>query len=120
MHVDYATPQELEQRARADPLLKMTMHAAVWKGADDEELVASIMDQPDHLGLVWLSFSKGKNPAQNNKFRNAVMSQIKRNWPEALQLPIMPTGAIPLHRDLIRTPKEYVVDPDEAHKYSLQ
>lgn len=47
------------------------------------------------------------------------MSQIMLRWPETLSLPIMPTGAIPLHSDLIRTPNGYVVNPAEAHKYSL-
>jgi hypothetical protein len=43
-----------------------------------------------------------------------------RSWPGTLSLPIMPTGAIPLRRDLIRTPRGYVVNPAEVHKYELQ
>lgn len=120
MHVDSATQEELERHARISPAFKMTMNASVWRGTNDEESIASAMDQPDHLGHVWISFSRGKDPALNGAFREAAMREVVRNWPETLSLPIMPTGAIPLHRDLIRTPQGYVVDPTKAHQYGLQ
>ena len=119
MHVDAATPQELERRAEVSLELRKTMSAAVWRGENDDEPIAFVMDWPDHLGQVWISFSKGENPALNSRFREAVMSEVMQIWPETLSLPIMPTGAIPLHRDLIRGPKGYVVNPAEAHKYGL-
>jgi hypothetical protein len=34
-------------------------------------------------------------------------------------LPIMPTGAIPLYGDLVRTPNGDIVNPSEARKYRL-
>jgi hypothetical protein len=120
MHVDAETQEELERKARISPEFRMTMNAAVWRGKSDDEAIASVMDQPDHLGQVWISFSRGEDPALNSRFREAAMSEIMRNWPKTLSLPIMPTGAIPLHRDLIRTPKGYVVDPTKAHVYALQ
>jgi hypothetical protein len=95
------------------------MNAAVWRGAKDAEAVASAMDQPDHLGQVWIMFSRGKDPELTTRFRESAMSQIMLRWPETLSVPIMPTGAIPLHSDLIRTPNGYEVNPAEAHKYSL-
>jgi len=119
MHVDAVAQDELERRARVSPKFKMTMNAAVWRGANDDEPIASAMDQFDHLGQVWLSFSRGKSPAVNREFREATMREVKRNWPETLSLPIMPTGAIPLHRDLIMTPDGYVIDPSKAHIYAL-
>src|SRR5216683_4325243 len=48
MHVDAASSQELKQQAEAIPALEMTVHAAVWRGPNDDELVASAMDQQDH------------------------------------------------------------------------
>ena len=119
MHVDAASQEELERTARVGPEFRMTMSAAVWKGTSDDESIASVMDQPDHLGQVWVMFSRGEDPALNSRFREATMSEVMRNWPDTLSLPVMPTGAIPLHRDLIRTPNGYVVDPTEAHKYAL-
>jgi hypothetical protein len=119
MHVDAVSQEELERQASVSPAFKMTMNAAVWRGTSDDEPIASVMDQPDHLGQVWISFFRGEDPSLNSRFREATMSEVMRNWPGTLSLPIMPTGAIPLHRDLIRTPEGYVVNPTEAQKYEL-
>jgi len=120
MHVDAETQEELKRRTNVSPEFTKTMSAAVWKGSSDDEPIASVMDGPDHLGQVWVSFSKGKDPALNSKFRDALMHEVVRNWPDTLSLPIMPTGAIPLPRDLLRTPEGYVVNPTEAHRYEHQ
>jgi len=119
MHVDAASSQELKQQAKAIPAVEMTLHAAVWRGSNDIEAVASAMDQQDHLGQVWLMFSRGVDPVITSRFRERVTREILRRWPGTLSLPIMPTGAIPLHRDLVRTPNGYIVNPSEAHKYRL-
>jgi hypothetical protein len=119
MHVDSERDADLENDAKASPNFKMTMKAAVWRGSSDEEAVASAMDQFDHLGQVWLMFSRGKDPATVARFRERAMHEVMLHWPNTLSLPIMPTGAIPLYRDLIRTPTGYVVNPSEAHKYDL-
>jgi hypothetical protein len=119
MHVDAETQEELERQARVGPEFKMTMNAAVWRGTSDDEPIASVMDQADHLGQVWIFFDRGEDPALSSRFRGDTMREVVRSWPATLSLPLMPTGAIPLHRDLIKTPKGYVVDPAEAGKYSL-
>ena len=119
MHVDAESRKDLEGGARVSPNFQMTMNAAVWRGSNDDEAVASAMDQFDHLGQVWLTFSRGKDPAIAARFRERAMREIMLHWPSTLSLPIMPTGAIPLHRDLIRTPTGYTVKPSEAHKYAL-
>jgi hypothetical protein len=41
-------------------------------------------------------------------------------WGRTLPLPIIPTGAIPLHDDLARTPTSHVVKPSEAYKYQVK
>src|ERR1700719_676108 len=119
MHVDAASSNELEKMANAIPGAKMTMNAAVWRGSNDHEVVASAMDQHDHLGQVWIMFSRGKDPTLTSRFRESAMREITLRWPRTVSLPIMPTGAIPLHRDLVRTPNGYIVNPSEAHKYRL-
>jgi hypothetical protein len=119
MHVDAMSKEDLEQQAKVNPNIQMTMNAAVWRGSNDDEAVASAMDQFDHLGQVWLMFSRGRDPAMVTRFRERAMHEIMRHWPSTLSLPIMPTGAIPLHSDLIRTPTGYIVNPSEAHKYDL-
>jgi len=120
MHVDAASSQELEKEAKIRPEFEMTMHAAVWRGSNDTEAVASAMDQHDHLGQVWITFFRGEDPTLASRFRERAMREIMLRWPSTLSLPIMPTGAIPLHRDLVRTPNGYIVNPSEAHKYDLQ
>jgi hypothetical protein len=119
MHVDAATEDELARRARDYPALKMTMSAAIWRGKNDDESIASAVDHADHLGQVWIIFSKGEDPDANRRFREATMAEVMRKWPQTLPLPVMPTGSIPLRRDLIRTPKGYVLDPSKAREYGV-
>lgn len=114
LHVDSASKEDLERRAG---VVRRTLSAAVWRGENDDEAIASAMDGPDHLGQVWLTFSKGEDPARTERFRDAAMREIMRRWPETMSLPIMPTGAIPLAHDLVRTPQGYIVNPSEAAKY---
>ena len=119
MHVDATSKGDLEQGAKVSPNFQMTMNAAIWRGSNDDEAVASAMDQFDHLGQVWLMFSRGEDPVMAARFRERTMHEIMLHWPSTLSLPIMPTGAIPLRRDLIRTPTGYIVKPSEANKYDL-
>src|SRR5271165_6220175 len=119
MHVDAATRQQLEENAKVGPNFELTMNATVWRGSNDDEAVASAMDQHDHLGQVWIAFFKGKDQTLTSRFRESAMREIMVRWPGTLSLPIMPTGAIPLPGDLIRTPNGYIVNPSEAHKYHL-
>src|SRR6476646_6206548 len=110
MHVDADSQAELEQMGRDIPDAKMTIYAAVWRGSADDELVASIMDQHDHLGQAWIMFSKGEDTRLATKFREGAMREIMQRWPDTLSLPVMSTGAIPLYGDLIRTAKGYIVN----------
>jgi hypothetical protein len=119
MHVDSVDRKELEREAKVNQAFKKTMLAAVWRGPNDEEAIASAMDQFDHLGRVWLMFSRGEDPPMAARFRERAMHQIMLHWPDTLALPIMPTGAIPLASDLVRTPTGYVVKSSEAHKYEM-
>lgn len=77
------------------------------------------MDQHDHLGQVWITFSRGEDPALSSKFRERAMRVIELRRPDTLSLPIMPAGAIPLRADLVRTPAGYIVKPSESDKYQV-
>ena len=113
-HVDAATDEELKITSEVS---RQTFNATVWRGRDDDEPIASAMDFEDRLGRVWISFSRGEDVARSTRFREALVPAIKRDWPETASLPIMPNGAIPLTRDLIRTPSGYIVRPEAASKY---
>lgn len=120
MHVDSESAQDIAEGIKVSSAFARTLNAAVWRGANDDEAVASAMDLPDNLGKIWLSFSKGTDPPLNARFQDNAMRQIMLRWPDTVSLPIMPTGAIPLPRDLIRTRNGYIVNPSEVHKYELQ
>jgi hypothetical protein len=115
-HVDAATDEENKQLSEVSPI---TINATVWRGKNDDEPVASVMDGADHIGLGWLTFAKGEEPERTARFRDSVMRPIKVRWPKTVALPIMPTGAIPLHADLVPTRDGYRVKRDAASKYEL-
>jgi hypothetical protein len=115
-HVDAATDEENKQLSDVSPI---TINATVWRGKNDDEPIASVMDGPDHVGLGWLSFSKGDEPERTARFRDGVMKAIKLRWPRTEALPIMPTGAIPLRGDLVLTKSGYRVRRAAASKYEL-
>jgi hypothetical protein len=113
-HVDSATPHELEVQSGVSPI---TFNASVWRGKDDEEVIASAMDFRDRIGRVWLAFPLGQDPDRALNFRQKLIPQIEKVWPETTSLPIMPNGAIPLTDDLVRTPSGFAVKPSAASKY---
>lgn len=115
-HVDFATQNELKVLSEISP---MTFKASVWRG-EDEESMATAMDFKDRIGRVWITFPRGEEPARSKRFRNILVPRIKTEWPATASLPIMPTGAIPLTPDLIRTPSGYKVKPDAALKYKAR
>jgi hypothetical protein len=86
MHVDAESDTDLGSEAAVSPNLKMTMKAAVWRGSNDDEAVASAMDQFDHLGQVWLMFPRGEDPAMATRFRARAMHDIMLHWPGTLSL----------------------------------
>jgi hypothetical protein len=94
-----------------------TFSSGVWRGKDDDQLIASAMDFEDRIGRVWITFSLGENPARSRKFRDALMPAVKNDWPDTASLPIMPTGALPLSHDLVRTTSGYTINPSSAAKY---
>jgi hypothetical protein len=117
LHLDAADEADLESSARVMPATKMTMHVAIWRGASDDRPEAVIMDQADHLGLVWVMFLRGDDTALARRFRDRAVREIFARWPNSLRLPIMPTGAIPLYADLVRTSTGYKVRPAAAARY---
>ena len=116
-HVDAASDAELRDTGAAMPQAKMSVHAAVWRGSNDNECWATIMDQADHLGQVWITFSRGENEKLSTRFRVRAMHDIKARWPNTLSLPIIDHRTIPLHRDLVKTPQGYRLNPSAASSY---
>jgi hypothetical protein len=117
LHLDASTDGQLRDMADAIPQGRMTVHAAVWRGLEDNHSEATIMDRHDHPGLVWIAFAQGEDIELATRFRDRLMVRILDRWPETLALPVMPTGAIPLHGHLIKTPSGYKLDPAYVSSY---
>ncbi|WP_404416321.1 hypothetical protein [Brevundimonas vesicularis] len=115
-HLDAASDDQLRALSRVSPL---SLNASIWRGNDEENMV-SAMDGADHVGRIWITFSKGENPEQSAKLQKSLISKITQRWPDTTALPIMPSGAIPLARDLVRTPLGYEVRASEASKYQAE
>lgn len=113
-HVDSASQAELRALSDVSPI---TFNAAVWRGANDDEAIASAMDFKDNIGRIWLTFSRGKDAVRSSRFRRSLMPVIEKTWPGTASLPITPNGGIPLPDDLLRTPSGYIIKPSEAAKY---
>ncbi|HEX7848988.1 MAG TPA: hypothetical protein VF485_04560 [Sphingomonas sp.] len=113
-HVDAADADELQRMSEVSPI---TLNATIWRGANDDEIVASAMDSKYNLGRVWLSFAKGEDPERFARFRKRLMAKIVRRWPRTASLPILPNGAIPLADDLTRTPSGYRLKATARSKY---
>ena len=116
MHVDASTAEELQKLSGP---FRMTIHAAVWRGDDDGEAVASVMDHPENLGRPWLMFSKGEQPERVARFRENVMRRVRQRWPGTLSLPVMPTGGIPSRYQLLQTEQGYRLLPKFASNYQI-
>lgn len=120
LHVDAASDDSLRQMAEASPAARMTIHAAVWRGTEDDHSEATIMDGHDHLGLVWIMFAQGEDIELATRFRERVMSRIVLRWPETTSLPVMPTGSIPNPYQLVKTPSGYKLDPAYVSGYDVE
>jgi hypothetical protein len=115
-HLDASTAEELKWQSEVSPI---SINAAVWRGKDDDESVASVMDGPDHLGFAWLTFSKSEEPARTARFRDRVMKRIVQRWPNTATLPITPSGGLPLREDLVLTSQGYRVKRQAASTYGF-
>jgi hypothetical protein len=115
-HVDAADADDLQMLSKALP---MNIHAAVWRGADDDEVLAGVDDMGGHLGRAWITFSRGEDPRLASRFRERAMRRILARWPSTQSLPILPTGGIPLAADIRLTPEGYRVKPEAASRYQL-
>jgi hypothetical protein len=87
LHLDAATPEDLERLSGVSPT---TISATVWRGTDDDEPVALVLNPPDSLGTARISFLKGDDLGLAARFRERVMRQILARWPSTTSLPVPP------------------------------
>src|ERR1700678_3789508 len=124
LHVDDDSRQWIEFRKGApsdEPtfaksVLTKTIYVGLWRGANDDDPEV-LVDDGDHQGRPWLTFLQGKHPDLATRVRARLLAAIKRRWPGARVVPVMPNGALPLSRDLTWTGRAYVVKAERLRDY---
>jgi hypothetical protein len=110
-HLDSATPEELAQ------VYHGTIHAAIWRGRNDEFPDADASDVA--IGAVWVTFPLGDKPAESARLREHLLRDIRQHWPATKELPVLPDGGLPLKEDLVLTSEGYKINPSAAATYKL-
>ena len=121
VHVDDVTERWKDFESQSGPVLpggKGTIYVGVWRGWKDNELIADVNDM-GHPGRAWVTFVRGKDIPRATRFRTAALKDIRRRWPNAMTLPVLPSGGLPLPEHLRPTPNGYKVDPAAAANYDL-
>ncbi|WP_176273721.1 hypothetical protein [Altererythrobacter lutimaris] len=121
LHVDDVSDQSADfyKDSRVlEPDQRPTVSITIWRGEDDDQQVGSVSDVM-HRGRVWATFLKGPDPKLETPFREAALNRILARWPQTNKLPILPTGGLPLARDLIMTDQGYRIDRSQAETYGL-
>lgn len=113
LHVDAATEADLAQ-LRETP---MTINASVWRGEDDDEIMAGALDLPGNEGRAWLTYARGEDEDLARRFRERSLRAILERWPATRRLPILPSGGLPLPEDLRWTADGYRVEPSAAAEH---
>lgn len=100
-------------------MLTKTISVSVWRGADDSDLQVSV-DDGGHQGRAWLTFFRGEHPELATKVRVELLAEIKRRWPEARDIPVMPSGSLPFAEDLVWTGTAYAVKAERLPAYTAK
>ncbi|RYE02580.1 MAG: hypothetical protein EOP61_08080 [Sphingomonadales bacterium] len=95
-----------------------TLYVGVWRGVNDEEQEADASDM-GHKGRVWLTFPEGRNPDRSLKFRRKFIAAIRARFTDSREIPILPSGGLPLAADLRETAGGYKVARPAAARYDL-
>lgn len=124
MHVDddsqkWADFQRSNLNAADDPVdTRATIYVGVWRGSNDEDFEVSVSDMT-HLGRAWVTFLKdGAHDLPADK-REQVLAEIRRRWPDARSVPVLPSGGEPLAQDLRLTSNGYKIAASAASRYNL-
>jgi hypothetical protein len=121
LHVDDVSDRWRSFEAEANmaaPEQRGTIFVAVWRGANDDEPEADA-DDDRHPGRTWLTFAQGSDPARSARFRQEVLADVARRWPDRRLLPVLPSGGLALSEDLRLTGTGYKIARSAAASYQL-
>ena len=106
-------------RRVSPPGTALRMEVTVWSNARDTEPVAGASEMSPNVEPAIADFARGSDPRRVIRFRDRLVSTVKRHWPNIQALPVLPNGTIPLMRDLKQTGAGYRIKPEAAASYSL-
>ncbi|CAN7292870.1 hypothetical protein LJR164_001485 [Phenylobacterium sp. LjRoot164] len=113
-----AFQQTLESKDHeASSPLNKTIYASVWRDRDDKDQEVSV-DDGGHQGRPWLMFFRGERPDLATGARLRLQAKIRARWPDAREVPVMPSGSLPSADDLVWTGEAYAVKPERAAAYA--
>jgi hypothetical protein len=121
LHVDDVSDdwRRFEQQAKQlAPEDRGTFYVGVWRGRNDDEAEV-LADDRYHPRRVWLTFPRGVEPDRSRRFREPLLAEIRRRWPDARAIPILPWGGLPHARDLVLTGQGYRIVRSAAEAYDL-
>ncbi|TAL29889.1 MAG: hypothetical protein EPN98_19030 [Phenylobacterium sp.] len=101
----------------ARDVLTKTIYVGLWRGVEDDDMEVMV-DDGGHQGRPWLTFRRGKHPELASRVRVGLLADIKRRWPDARDVPVMPNGALPLANDLVWTGGGYAVKAERVAGYA--
>lgn len=119
LHADAATEHELENvRNKFPEDAHATFRMGVWRGEEDKDLEMSVTDT-GHQGRAWVSIIRYGAADLPPEARERLLRALRGRWPQALMLPVLPTGGLPLARDLVATPGGYKVIASAGGRYKI-
>lgn len=121
MHVDDGS-EETAALQRTDPnfpdFARRSLDVGVWRGANDDDMEVSA-DDAGHPGRAWLTFAQGTQVEAATRMREGLLQDLRRRWPNAQPLPVLPWGGLPLSGDMVLTPSGYRIKRSQAAGYNL-
>jgi len=122
MHVDDDSQKWADFQRSIPPnepvVTRATIYVGVWRGLRDDDFEVSVSDMM-HQGRAWVTFlheGRADLPIQR---REQVLSEIRRRWPNAQAVPVLPSGGEPLAEDLKLTSQGYKIIESAAARYGL-
>lgn len=118
LHVDDQSAEWSNIANIHPPDTRKSIYVGVWRGKDDNDIEV-VVDDGGHIGRAWVTFFRGRDPRMAAVFRKRVVAELKRRWPNALDIPVLPSGGLPLARDLQVTAGGYKIARSAASSYGL-
>jgi hypothetical protein len=97
---------------------RATIYVGVWRGSTDDDFEVSVSDMM-HVGRAWVTFLQGGLVDLPAEEREKALGEIRKRWPDARGVPVLPSGGEPLPEDLRLTPEGYKIAAPAASRYQL-